>query len=299
MQVNYCFFLGHRIRTVHAFGMVVLEILGVYMEDSGEYLCRATNKWGTASITLQLDCVDKSRGQKPKFTTQMTKLIGLKEGEGAHYECNLIPVGDPTMIVEWFHNGIPLRESSRIKTLSDFGFVILDISFVHVEDSGEYVCRARNKYGEDVTRTNLECSGHRKIIYDTLQPDSLSKIAQLEGFPTSAPIYTEVTANEPPKFHVPLQPIDKLIEGQSAHFETRLTPVSDPNLKVEWFFNGKPVRHGHRFRMFHDFGIVILDILYCYGEDTGEYVCRATNLLGQDVVRTTLRCKCEYFKYIP
>lgn len=104
-------FLGHRIRTVHAFGMVVLEILGVVMEDSGEYTCRATNKWGRAEITVNLECVDRDRGQKPKFTTQLQSLIGLKEGQSAHFECHLIPVGDPTMRVEWFHNGVPMRHS--------------------------------------------------------------------------------------------------------------------------------------------------------------------------------------------
>lgn len=102
---------GHRIRTVHAFGMVVLEILGVKMEDSGEYTCRATNKWGRAEITVKLECVDRERGQKPKFTTQLKSLTGLKEGDSAHFECHLIPVGDPSMRVEWFHNGVPMRHS--------------------------------------------------------------------------------------------------------------------------------------------------------------------------------------------
>ena len=65
------FFTGHRIRTVHAFGMVVLEILGTKIEDSGTYTCRATNKWGKAEISVTLECIDKSKGQKPKFTTHI------------------------------------------------------------------------------------------------------------------------------------------------------------------------------------------------------------------------------------
>lgn len=109
---------GHRIRTVYAFGMVVLEILGVKMEDSGEYTCRATNKWGKAEITVKLECVDRERGQKPKFTTQLKSLTGLKEGDSAHFECHLIPVGDPSMRVEWFHNGVPMRHSEY--TFGDF-----------------------------------------------------------------------------------------------------------------------------------------------------------------------------------
>jgi hypothetical protein len=51
--------------------MVVLEILGTKIEDSGTYTCRATNKWGRAEISVELECVDKSKGQKPQFTSHI------------------------------------------------------------------------------------------------------------------------------------------------------------------------------------------------------------------------------------
>ena len=35
----------------------------------------------------------------------------------------------------------------------------MDISFVHVEDSGEYVCIATNKFGSDTTRCTIQCTG--------------------------------------------------------------------------------------------------------------------------------------------
>ena len=59
---------------------------------------------------------------------------------------------------------------------------------------------------------------------------------------------------------------------------------------MEWYRNGVKLPTGHRFRTFHDFGIVILDILYCYAEDSGEYECRAVNKVGSDVTKATLRC---------
>jgi hypothetical protein len=73
-------------------------------------------------------------------------LEGLKDGDSAHFECTLIPVGDPNLKVEWFHNGQPIRHSSRMKSVSDFGFVVMDISYLQSHDSGEYVCRASNRY---------------------------------------------------------------------------------------------------------------------------------------------------------
>lgn len=69
----------------------------------------------------------------------------LKEGDSAHFECTLIPVNDPNLKVEWFHNGQPLRHSSRIKSVSDFGFVVMDIAYVQSHDTGEYICKASNR----------------------------------------------------------------------------------------------------------------------------------------------------------
>ena len=59
---------------------------------------------------------------------------------------------------------------------------------------------------------------------------------------------------------------------------------------MEWYRNGEKLPTGHRFRTFHDFGIVILDILYCYEEDSGEYECRAVNKVGSDVTKAQLKC---------
>lgn len=38
-----------------------------------------------------------------------------------------------------------------------------------------------------------------------------------------------------PVFTVPLSNIENLREGENAHFEARLTPTDDPNLKVRMF----------------------------------------------------------------
>ncbi|KAK0090259.1 hypothetical protein PV325_001954 [Microctonus aethiopoides] len=281
---------SHRTRTVYAFGMVVLEVLGTKIEDSGTYSCRATNKWGKAEISVELECVDKSKGQKPKFTTHIQSLEGLKDGQSVHFECTLIPVGDPHMKVEWFHNGQPLRHSSRFKMVSDFGFVVMDIAGVMSHDTGEYVCKASNKFGEDFTKATIKCFGKSGVYLDSLQPDSLARIRELEAYGGDQSAVPTTPIAEPPKFITQISDITKLVEGQSAHFEARLTPITDPDLKVEWYYNGKKLPHGHRYRTFHDFGIVILDILYCYEENSGVYECRAINKYGEDSTKATLKC---------
>jgi titin len=85
---------------------------------------------------------DEDTGKPPEFVTNPTDLT-LQENSLAHFECRLIPVNDPSMRVEWFHNGKALWAGSRIKTINDFGFVILEMSGVYQRDSGLYTCKVR------------------------------------------------------------------------------------------------------------------------------------------------------------
>lgn len=134
--------------------------------------------------------------------------------------------------MEWLHNGQPLRQSSRIKHVSDFGYVVMDIAYVQSQDSGEYVCRAFNKYGEDFTRATIKCTGKGGVFLDSLQPEALARIRELESAGAPGPQSPSTPVAEPPHFVTQISDVTQLKEGQSAHFEARLTPVNDPNLVV-------------------------------------------------------------------
>ena len=124
-------------------------------------------------------------GVAPRFTVPIENMNDLREGENAHFEARLIPTDDPTLTVEWYWNGKALKAGSRIRTFCDFGFVILEISPVYPEDSGEYTCKAKNALGEAVTTATLKCSGKSKLIMDSQLPrgmeGAMDKIADLEG----------------------------------------------------------------------------------------------------------------------
>lgn len=58
----------------------------------------------------------------------------------------------------------------------------------------------------------------------------------------------------------------------------------------EWFINGKPMQAAARYAATYDFGFVALDCTHCYAEDSGVYMCRATNSKGSASTSGTLKC---------
>lgn len=60
----------------------------------------------------------------------------------------------------------------------------MNFGWVYPEDSGEYVCRATNLYGQDETVAIIKTSGKPGIIYDSQLPKgmkSIEKIRQMEA----------------------------------------------------------------------------------------------------------------------
>lgn len=322
---------GSRIKTINDFGFVILEIAGCYQRDSGLYTCKATNKHGEATVSCKLQVrgrqgiimepqlpsnfrsgteslqkleenlhkreeifVDDEEAHPPKFTVEIQDSVDVPEGNAVHFDCRVEPVGDPTMRIDWFHNGRPLATGSRVHQLNDFGFIALDLDYIYVRDCGEYTCRATNKWGTATTTAKITCIGKQGIISDSQLPHGMTAehLKDLERGPiTEAP--QEEAPLGPPKFitHITSATVE---ESEAVRFECRVEPKGDPKLRIEWYRNGKLLPSGHRYRNVYDLGYVSLDILYVYAEDSGEYVCRAVNEYGEDFTKATVSCKRKY-----
>lgn len=116
--------------------------------------------------------------------------------------------------------------------------MILDILYCYEENSGVYECRAFNKAGTDTTKASLRCSSKTNLILDSQLPHGmeggLEKIQTLEDLTMRVKDEkVSVENRQAPMFTEPLSNIDSLREGESAHFEGRLIPIDDPNLKVK------------------------------------------------------------------
>lgn len=326
---------GSRIKTINDFGFVILEIAGCYQRDSGLYTCKATNKHGEATVSCKLQVrgrqgiimepqlpsnfrtgtesiqkleeslykreeisAEDEEPNPPRFVVDIKDNVDIPEGGPVHFDCRVEPVGDPTMRIEWYHNGRPLATGSRVHMLNDFGFIALDMDYAYARDSGEYVCRATNRWGSATTVAKVTCKSKKDIIFDSQLPEGMTaeKLKELERGPvTVAP--QEEAPMKPPKFITQIQS-HTVDEAESIRFECRVEPKEDPKLRIEWYRNGKPLPSGHRYRTVYDMGFVSLDILYVYPEDSGEYVCRAVNDLGEDTTRATVSCKSKDFPSI-
>merc|ERR1712055_471415 len=304
-----------------------------FKRDTGIYKCVAINKCGKAEITANLTCkskkdiildsqlpkgmsadrlkdLEKGKAEDrsemeaeitaPKFITQI-KSRAVGEGEPAHFECRVEPKHDPKLQIKWYHNGKEVDFGHRFRLTFEFGYVALDILYTYPEDEGEYVCKAFNELGEDITRAELRCKelpaiqlenqvpkGMKKSEY-LVQMEATMKKYQTEMFLTEDDVY-DSERRQPPRFVTQIQSITSLEEMQATKFECQLAPVGDPNMKVEWFWNGKPLSFKTRFTPIYDFGYVAMNFGWVYPEDSGEYICRATNLYGTDETRAIIKC---------
>lgn len=184
----------------------------------------------------------------PVFVEPLKQPPPLREGEHAYMSARVQPTDDPDLRIEWFINGRPLKTGSRVKTICDFGFVVLEISPCYPEDSGEYVCKARNSAGEATTAATIQCESRRRIIEESQLPSRMSgaqeRIRQLEA-PKQMPSGPQDPLYGVPRFVSELEDMPNLIEGQLAHFECQLEPANDPGLKIEWLHNGQPIAHSN------------------------------------------------------
>lgn len=81
----------------------------------------ATIKKYTSEVHLtEDDLFDPDRKQPPRFVTQIKDQTTLTEMANTKFECQLAPVGDPNMKVEWFFNGKSLLYSEYQLLVQNF-----------------------------------------------------------------------------------------------------------------------------------------------------------------------------------
>ncbi|NXC95091.1 TITIN protein, partial [Certhia familiaris] len=227
------------------------------------------------------DLYDKEKQQKPFFKKKLTSLR-LKQFGPAHFECRLTPIGDPTMVVEWLHDGKPLEAANRLRMINEFGYCSLDYGVAYSRDSGVITCRATNKYGTDHTSATLIVKDEKSLVEESQLPEGkrgLQRIEELERMAHEGALpAVALDQKEKQKPEIVLVPEPaRVLEGETARFRCRVTGYPMP--KVNWYLNGQLIRKSKRFRLRYD-GIHYLDIVDCKSYDTGEVRVTAENPEG-------------------
>uniref|UniRef100_A0AC35GI40 Ig-like domain-containing protein n=2 Tax=Panagrolaimus sp. PS1159 TaxID=55785 RepID=A0AC35GI40_9BILA len=196
--------------------------------------------------------------EPPKFSTQLQSLQ-LMEGQDALLDVQYSPKDDPNLKIAWLLNGKALLASSRVTQQNDFGHAVLEINPVTVFDHGEYTIVAVNTLGEARQTCNIDVIGYRS-------PSVNAFLQQQDGGRMSPSVYQQeqsqkatsmfgnvprVTGNAPaidrPNFHKDLRS-QEIFEGQPLYLESKLTPINDQNMNIQFFLNGSPIQSINQLR---------------------------------------------------
>lgn len=187
------------------------------------------------------EMLESSLQQRPTFLSPLLGKEHYIEGQNAHFETRLEPVGDPTMVVEWFWNGRPLTVGHRFRTYYDFSYIALDILKLTADDSGTLMLKATNSKGIATLSKTFKVERQTSVDTTTIHSEGYEKIERLEHSTLRQKEHKveEDILTIKPRFSVPLRDGRIYRELETIHLECFLVPVNDPGLVLEWLFNGK------------------------------------------------------------
>lgn len=139
-----------------------LRIKDVISEDTGYYICKAINGFGSIEIGINLIVLDNEAGgnsyefdaAKPHLT-QVTKfpdpVIERLAGTNIKFKCEA--TGHPRPSISWFYNSHLLQARDEIARRGRWTLVINDLT---TQDSGNYTCFIVNAHGNTSASFVLE-----------------------------------------------------------------------------------------------------------------------------------------------
>ncbi|XP_036447334.1 basement membrane-specific heparan sulfate proteoglycan core protein [Colossoma macropomum] len=112
-------------------GSLVLPSVG--RQDSGQYICNATNHMGTSEATIMLDV------ETPPYTTTLPDDMAVRVGEVIRLQC--LAHGTPPLRYEWS------KVDGSLPATAEQQGGDLQINLASPSDAGTYKCVASNKVG--------------------------------------------------------------------------------------------------------------------------------------------------------
>ncbi|XP_072282815.1 basement membrane-specific heparan sulfate proteoglycan core protein, partial [Pyxicephalus adspersus] len=187
-----------------------LRILQASSADSGEYVCRVTNGFGTQQASIIITIT--RRPGVPIYPDNIPVLRidsssgSLLEGQTLELDCQVS--GFPGAVVTWYRPGVPLSANHQV---SGSRLRILQAS---AADSGEYICR--------VTAGTVTQQASTFVTVSRISDHSPGFVPALRIEPSSSSV----------------------VEGQTL--ELNCVVSGQPNVEVTWQRTGQPLAHNHQ-----------------------------------------------------
>lgn len=232
---------------------------------------------------------DLTSNDKPRFLIKPLSLR-VDRGEDATFSCKIW--GMPLPEVTWEKDGKKLNdifESSHFSVSSqDGGWFQLKIYRTRTPDKGVYTCKAANCHGEALAGAVL-------LVEPVPERDD-SKISsnshigsQKSPKHRSGRFSLSKIAEEPP---VNPSKVKKFLVTEGKHAKFRCFVTGKPKPEIIWKKDGVPLEADRRHLVFEDReGYYTLKVLYCKMQDTGLYICAASNALGNTLSAVHLTVK--------
>ncbi|KAM4605629.1 obscurin [Polymixia lowei] len=184
-------------------------------------------------------------GGVPRFLTR-PKAFAMCVGKDATLSCTV--VGNPTPLITWEKEKLKLTSGGRFKTVEDGDVYRLTIYDLTLDDSGQYMCRAKNNVGEAYAAVTLKVG---------LPADMVQRAPVFMVKPTSARVGL----------------------GGDVIFHCRVTAYPEPNF--DWEKDGRYLGETNRIKIASDSDTSSLRIQSVRSLDSGTYTCRAQNSAGR------------------
>uniref|UniRef100_A0A1S4GFT0 Ig-like domain-containing protein n=1 Tax=Anopheles gambiae TaxID=7165 RepID=A0A1S4GFT0_ANOGA len=160
-------------------GLFALCITAATMDASGRYVCRATNAFGKAESSSNVDIINPNaiKGAKPPiFMSRPQPEIKIRQGDTLSMAFKII--GDPKPKIQWMKGTKDLTNSPRTVKEVHADYIRFSIKEAVVADEGAYFIVARNRHGIDRSFTKVSIKpprGYKKHLEDDLDRDAPDK----------------------------------------------------------------------------------------------------------------------------
>ncbi|XP_041663266.1 obscurin-like isoform X15 [Cheilinus undulatus] len=199
-------------------------------------------------------------GGAPRFLAYPRPVV-VQSGTDAVLKCQI--GGDPRPAVIWERNNEKIDPQGRYRVFEDGNVYNLIISAVTTEDSGQYICKAKNSIGETYAAATLKVEGEAQEM--------------------------ELREENKPRFLI--KPLStRAGRGEDAVFSCKLW--GNPRPEVVWEKDGRKLNEifesTHFSVGYQDGGWFQLKIFKTRAPDGGVYTCKARNEYGEALAGAVL-----------